>query len=435
MQYVIVMSLAGSIWLLCYLIISYKKINFFSYKAMDMLLKNSLFFFLVPLFFLEYYYRETVYLLPSEIFRSDDGVYKIPYYFRRVDGEVRMNQAYDIQLKLFLFWLIVALIILTVRISRYMIQRKYFLAHSRKITEGAGRELLTKIQREYKIKRKITLYDTGTQAFTMGVLRPVICFDGSTDITEWEFIFRHECMHIKRLDVLTKQLANLVVCLHWFNPLVYLLTGWAEHISEICSDEITVKGKEKKECAFYSRMILQSMDKQVPPVQNCSALSKQGKKTEERLRVIMSQKQKTRMQKFMAGCVIGLVFFLDTLTVLAYPRVVELEPTEAETFNPDVETYFVEDGAKGPFDMPEYTILYDNQFVDEEGNIYPIYEEGINTCEVHTHRWVSGERQEHKVTADGGCKLILYECQQCLRCGIIQNEEWVNTITYVRCPH
>ena len=279
------------------------------------------------------------------------------------------------------------------------------------------------------------MYDTGTQAFTMGVLRPVICFDGSADITEWEFIFRHECMHIKRLDVLTKQLANLVVCLHWFNPLVYLLPGWAEHISEICSDEITVKGKEKKECAFYSRMILQSMDKQVPPVQNCSALSKQGKKTEERLRVIMSQKQKTRMQKFMAGCVIGLVFFLDTLTVLAYPRVVELEPTEAETFNPDVETYFVEDGAKSPFSVSEYVILYDNQFVDEDGNIYPVYEDGVSTCEVHTHHWVSGERQEHKVTADGGCIIYGYDSQRCLRCGTTIKKELLYTQTNNPCPH
>lgn len=79
-------------------------------------------------------------------------------------------------------------------------------------------------------------------------------------------------------------------------------------------------------------------------------------------------------------------------------------------------------------------ILYDIQFVDEAGNIYPITED--ETIEPHcNHTFVSGTGYDHTPTSDGGCIMREFRAQRCSKCGyIIQGDEISRTIFKV-CPH
>lgn len=434
MRYVFTMSFAGSLMLLCLYLSSHKRVKLFSNKTQDVLLKASIFYYLVPLIFLEPSYREFVYCLPMELPQETKSVFEYTYYYSKVNGNLQFNKAYQRQIGLFLIWFVVAILIMLIRIGHYLWKRKRLLSAAVQITEGPVMELFKKVCSDMKIKRKIRLYDTKTAAFTMGVLCPVICFDSSIAKEQLEMIFRHECKHIRRLDVLTCQLTNLVVCIHWFNPLVYFLPKKTEWLCEVCCDEAATKGANQIKRAEYARMLVDNMDLRQPAPVLSSALSKNAELVKERIVIIMKPKKRTKLQTLLAILLVGIVFFMDSWTVLAYPKVYEVEYDKAEGFHPDTEIFFVEEGAESPLSAGDYTILYDSQFVDAEGNIYPIYEEGTITYATHVHRLVDGIKQEHYLTAKG-CIVYNYACQRCLTCGIMVKGELVGTQINSPCPH
>ena len=59
----------------------------------------------------------------------------------------------------------------------------------------------------------------------IGFFRPCIVLP-SLDISEKDFLYiiLHELTHHKRRDMFYKWLVQITVCLHWFNPLVYLMS-------------------------------------------------------------------------------------------------------------------------------------------------------------------------------------------------------------------
>ncbi len=91
----------------------------------------------------------------------------------------------------------------------------------------------------------------------IGVFRPRLFIPKTiTDEKIIENILAHELVHLKRNDLLYKNFAMLVRCIHWFNPLVYIMVRELEKECEIsCDIEATQKMNvdEKKE---YMRSIL-----------------------------------------------------------------------------------------------------------------------------------------------------------------------------------
>ena len=194
-------------------------------------------------------------------------------------------------------------------------------------------------------------------------------------------------------------------------------------------------GKEKR--AVYAKMLLENMQEAGLPSFAFTTLTRQGKAAEERIRLIMKPKKSTKTRKILVGLLASAMIFLDSLTVFAYPKVTVVWREDASEqagfdFSPYAKGYFSEDGAKNPY--MTFVILYDEQFTDEEGNIYPV-EETVSVEETHTHSWISGIYRKHELTADGGCITLEYDAERCFRCGALQIGEWVNTHMNTNCPH
>ena len=58
--------------------------------------------------------------------------------------------------------------------------------------------------------------------FVVGILSPVIVLPSVVDRSEKEYLLCHEKVHIKNKDNLTRALGLFIVCIHWFNPLVWV---------------------------------------------------------------------------------------------------------------------------------------------------------------------------------------------------------------------
>lgn len=92
--------------------------------------------------------------------------------------------------------------------------------------------------------------------FVMGLLHPKIYLPANLTRTEKQYIILHEQTHIKRLDHLIKILSFYILCLHWFNPLVWAAFFISGRDMEMSCDERVIKtlGSEAKK--DYSSLLL-----------------------------------------------------------------------------------------------------------------------------------------------------------------------------------
>lgn len=88
-----------------------------------------------------------------------------------------------------------------------------------------------------RLRENIWIADHIDTAFVLGVLRPRIYLPSSLSPNEQDYILLHEQTHIRRLDPLWKLLGFTALCVHWFNPLVWIAFRCAERDMELSCDE------------------------------------------------------------------------------------------------------------------------------------------------------------------------------------------------------
>lgn len=78
-------------------------------------------------------------------------------------------------------------------------------------------------------------------AFVVGVFRPKIYLPEGLSDRERGYILLHEQTHIRRLDHVIRLLSFLVLCVHWFNPLVWAAFFLCGKDMELSCDEAVIK--------------------------------------------------------------------------------------------------------------------------------------------------------------------------------------------------
>ncbi len=92
--------------------------------------------------------------------------------------------------------------------------------------------------------------------FVYGIFRPRIYLPENIETAEINYVLLHEEIHIKRGDHIYRMLAYLALCVHWFNPLVWIAFSISGRDMEISCDESVIQkmgGSVKKE---YSASLL-----------------------------------------------------------------------------------------------------------------------------------------------------------------------------------
>lgn len=77
--------------------------------------------------------------------------------------------------------------------------------------------------------------------FVLGIIRPKIYLPMGLSESEKGYIIKHEETHIKRFDYIIKPFAFLVLCIHWFNPLVWISYKFMNKDMEMSCDENVLK--------------------------------------------------------------------------------------------------------------------------------------------------------------------------------------------------
>ena len=91
------------------------------------------------------------------------------------------------------------------------------------------------------IKENIYLAKNLRTPFVLGVMNPRIFLPTNLSKGETAYILRHEQTHIKRHDPLIKIISFLVLCIHWFNPLVWVAFALMNKDMEMSCDETVIR--------------------------------------------------------------------------------------------------------------------------------------------------------------------------------------------------
>lgn len=116
--------------------------------------------------------------------------------------------------------------------------------------------LKRRLREAVSLRENIYLADRIGSPFVLGLLRPRIYLPSTLSLQEQGYIIRHEQVHIRRLDPLWKALGFLALCLHWFNPLVWLAFLLAGKDMEMSCDEAVMRAMESDIRADYSASLL-----------------------------------------------------------------------------------------------------------------------------------------------------------------------------------
>ena len=91
------------------------------------------------------------------------------------------------------------------------------------------------------LQDNIYLADDIESPFVMGLIRPKIYLPSAIEEREQSYIILHEQHHIRRLDHIVKALAFVALCIHWFNPLVWVAFILSGKDMEMSCDEAVVR--------------------------------------------------------------------------------------------------------------------------------------------------------------------------------------------------
>ncbi len=136
---------------------------------------------------------------------------------------------------------------------------------------------------------------------TYGIWRPVILMPKDTDwenTQQLQYVLMHEYVHICRFDALTKLVCVLALCIHWFNPLVWIMYVLLNQDVEISCDEHVVRRFGVATRSAYAKMLIQMEARRSNVVDflplGSGLLLKIGKNAmEERIMAIMKMKKKS----------------------------------------------------------------------------------------------------------------------------------------------
>jgi len=105
-------------------------------------------------------------------------------------------------------------------------------------------------------KGNVYLADYIDSPFVLGVVRPKIYLPSKMPENEYIYTILHEIYHIKRWDHVIKLLAFIALCIHWFNPFVWLAFVLAMTDMEMSCDEAVLKQIGESVKADYSISLL-----------------------------------------------------------------------------------------------------------------------------------------------------------------------------------
>ena len=210
-----------------------------------------------------------------------------------------MREPFNKYVCLFFIWSALALVLFVRKVTVYQGFIQYIKAGNKEVSDIKILNLLSDCEEKLKIKTRVELSCNPLIASPMliGFFRPRIILPvGEWEDKELSYIFVHELIHYKQRDMFYKWLIQIVVCVHWFNPFVYLLEKEVNKSCELSCDEKVISvldDRAKREYGDTLISFLKSNNLYKSSLASVT-LTEGAEQLKERLGAIMKFKKKSK---------------------------------------------------------------------------------------------------------------------------------------------
>ena len=222
-----------------------------------------------------------------------------PIQTNREINAAAMREPINKYVCLFFIWSALALILFVRKITVYQGFIQYIKAGNKEVSDIKILNLLSDCEEKLNIKTRVELSCNPLIASPMliGFFRPRIILPvGEWEDKELSYIFVHELIHYKQRDMFYKWLIQIVVCVHWFNPFVYLLEKEVNKSCELSCDEKVISVLDDTARREYGDTLISFLKSNNLYKSSLASvtLTEGAEQLKERLGAIMNFKSKTK---------------------------------------------------------------------------------------------------------------------------------------------
>ncbi|MEZ3468594.1 MAG: M56 family metallopeptidase [Schaedlerella sp.] len=439
-NFLLIMSLSGSVILLLYLLVSPIAKRYFSLAWRYRILKIALAFYLIPFPAVLPEIRDSIFgfcPLAVDLLSRPVSLMNTSYAIYADGGSLYVSSGLEKMLIFILGMGVLSFAVISWYALRYWKMRKICLNYSDIPVGQKQQDIFHSIKNELDIRRNVKLLcsEYCKVPITMGICSPTVIIPpwnrDEVDQDLYHDVLKHELVHIKHRDVLIRFLGIAAIAVHWFNPFTYILYNEILNISEIYCDSIVLRGKEEQERKAYGELLLK-LAVQKSMASNEFAVGILGGNSKRAFkRRIVEMKTVRKNKRILSALITALISLMGGLTVCAYDPPVNIT---------DHGPVYAEQGFDFQFTVGELKLEveelpYEQFFVDDAGNVYEIKGDSNDTRAACKHKYVAGTTTSHSKNSSGGCTVTVYEAQRCLLCGYIKKGDKINLITYEKCLH
>ena len=429
MELLACMSIAGSVPVVICLFIYIIQSKNYNYVLGKRLLLTGLFFYLVPVQLIKYLIPEKAY--PEVLFNEEAQLYlsnSLSFWHERKGEYIWMPQWFNVVATIWMAGIIVFSLYELIKYCKETRSIKNYIFETVNDTEN-----------------NITYYlipDGICGPCTIGFFHQKIAIPESFPLhPNFIMVYKHEYAHLRNHDNFVKLLCLLVLCLHWMNPVAYLLFYLYRDTAEIVSDGAAVEGCDKEtRRAYATLLVLLASTPDILPAVWKNNLSGHKKKSgramniiKRRINYMMKEKRKGLLQRGIMVAVSALTIVAGAGTALAY----EAMPSSDSSFSDIIfedEPDFSEYNLTSIIDNIDFS-LGNHAFIYQDGSYIILQDNDVDSYALCTHSMVDGYFSNHMSNSSGGCTVKTYTCQRCKKCGYLANAKYYSTTTYVKCPH
>lgn len=114
-----------------------------------------------------------------------------------------------------------------------------------------------KVSASLHLRNNIYLCDYIESPFILGILRPRIYLPSSLDQAQWPHVLAHEQAHLHRRDHWWKPLGFAILCVYWFNPVLWLAYILLCRDIELACDERVIRDMDTRQKQDYTTALLE----------------------------------------------------------------------------------------------------------------------------------------------------------------------------------
>ena len=202
----------------------------------------------------------------------------------------------------------------------------YICKNSNRVTEGRILVLAEKTAVRLPVKKAPDIYASKTVSgpITLGLKRPMVILPEDfvqefSKTVQKEFseqlslVLHHEFIHVKRKDLWYKWLYQILLCIHWFNPVLYLVGKKLNIDCELACDEavlgkLTADGKRA-----YGNILINAAERNICFKGDILSTTLLGRRKDlkERLKGIIHYKKPGKAKILASLCMVCCLFCLS----------------------------------------------------------------------------------------------------------------------------